>query len=137
MKASVASTDRLNMRSRPASRLASMKASMSGWSQRRVAIMAPRRWPALMIVRHIASQTCWEMAETCGMSWLVYCLTFMKCFNIVGISRDLGKPRRGTLQPPLELGHEGLAWHPGRDRREELEGDRARPLDELPAAPEE
>ena len=34
MKASVTSTDRLNMRSRPGSRLASMKASMSGWSQR-------------------------------------------------------------------------------------------------------
>ena len=57
MKASVASTERLNMRSRPASRFASTKASMSGWSQRRVAIIAPRRWPADMMVRHIASQT--------------------------------------------------------------------------------
>ena len=45
------------MRSRPGSRLASMNASMSGWSQRRQPIIAPRRKPALMIVRHIASQT--------------------------------------------------------------------------------
>jgi hypothetical protein len=30
---------------------------MSGWSHRKVAIMAPRRVPADMIVRHIASQT--------------------------------------------------------------------------------
>ena len=57
MKASVTSTETLNMRRRCGSRLASMKASMSGWSQRRVAIMAPRREPALMMVRHIASQT--------------------------------------------------------------------------------
>ena len=57
MKASVTSTDRLNMRSRPGSRFASMKASMSGWSQRIVAIIAPRREPALMIVRHMASHT--------------------------------------------------------------------------------
>ena len=45
------------MRSRPGASLASMKASISGWSQRMVAIMAPRRWPALMMVRHMASQT--------------------------------------------------------------------------------
>jgi hypothetical protein len=57
MKASVASTERLNILSRPGSRFASMKASISGWSQRKVAIMAPRRWPADMMVRHIASQT--------------------------------------------------------------------------------
>ena len=31
--------------------------SMSGWSQRMVAIMAPRRAPADMMVRHIASHT--------------------------------------------------------------------------------
>jgi hypothetical protein len=43
MNASVTSTDRLNMRSLPGSRFASMKASMSGWSQRNVAIIAPRR----------------------------------------------------------------------------------------------
>ena len=43
INASVTSTERLNMRSRPGSRFASMKASMSGWSQRRVAIIAPRR----------------------------------------------------------------------------------------------
>jgi len=30
---------------------------MSGWSHRIVAIIAPRRLPADMIVRHIASQT--------------------------------------------------------------------------------
>ncbi len=45
------------MRSRPGSRLASTKASMSGWSQRKVAIIAPRRYPADMMVRHIASHT--------------------------------------------------------------------------------
>ncbi len=43
MKASVTSTERLNMRKRPGSCFASMKASMSGWSQRKVAIIAPRR----------------------------------------------------------------------------------------------
>ena len=57
MKASVIRTERLNILSRPGSCLASMKASMSGWSQRSVAIMAPRRLPALMIVRHMASHT--------------------------------------------------------------------------------
>ena len=57
MKASLTSTERLNMRSRPGSRLASMKASMSGWSQRITAIMAPRREPALMMVRHMPSHT--------------------------------------------------------------------------------
>ena len=57
MKASVTSTDRLKLRSRAASALASMKASMSGWSQRSVAIMAPRRAPADMMVRHMASHT--------------------------------------------------------------------------------
>ena len=45
------------MRSRSGSRLASMKASISGWSQARVAIMAPRRAPALITVRHMESQT--------------------------------------------------------------------------------
>jgi hypothetical protein len=34
-----------------------MKSSISGWSQRIVAIIAPRREPADMIVRHMASQT--------------------------------------------------------------------------------
>ena len=57
MNASVASTDRLNMRRRPASRLARTKSSMSGWSHRIVPIMAPRRKPADMMVRHIASHT--------------------------------------------------------------------------------
>ena len=56
MKASVTSTERLKLRSWPGSRLAATKASMSGWSQRRVAIIAPRRAPADMIVRHMLSQ---------------------------------------------------------------------------------
>ncbi len=43
MNASLTSTDKLNMRNRPGSRLASIKASMSGWSHRNVAIIAPRR----------------------------------------------------------------------------------------------
>ena len=34
-----------------------MKSSISGWSQRIVAIIAPRRDPADMIVLHMASQT--------------------------------------------------------------------------------
>ena len=34
-----------------------MKSSMSGWSQRSVPIIAPRREPADMMVRHIASHT--------------------------------------------------------------------------------
>ena len=42
-KASVTRTERLKLRRRAGSRLASMNASMSGWSQRSVAIMAPRR----------------------------------------------------------------------------------------------
>ncbi len=57
MNGSVTSTDMLNMRSRAGSDFAAMKSSMSGWSQRIVAIIAPRRDPADMIVRHIASQT--------------------------------------------------------------------------------
>ena len=57
MNGSVTSTERLNMRKRAESFLASMKASISGWSQRMVAIMAPRRLPADMMVRHMASQT--------------------------------------------------------------------------------
>ena len=46
----------LNIRSRAGSCFASMKASMSGWSQRIVAIMAPRRDPADITVRHMESQ---------------------------------------------------------------------------------
>ncbi len=57
MKASVIKTDRLNIRRRAGSDFAAIKASMSGWSQRIVAIIAPRRLPADMIVRHIASHT--------------------------------------------------------------------------------
>ena len=34
-----------------------MNASMSGWSQRSVAIIAPRRAPADMMVRHMLSHT--------------------------------------------------------------------------------
>ena len=62
MKASVTSTLRLNIRRRAASDLAAMNASISGWSQRIVAIIAPRRLPALMIVRHIASQTSMKLS---------------------------------------------------------------------------
>jgi len=57
MKASVTRTERLKLRSRPGSCLAAMKASISGWSHRNVAIIAPRRAPADMMVRHIASHT--------------------------------------------------------------------------------
>ena len=57
MKASVTRTETLNILSRAGSDFAVMKASISGWSQRIVAIIAPRRDPADMMVRHIASQT--------------------------------------------------------------------------------
>ncbi|MBS1184851.1 MAG: hypothetical protein H6R09_452 [Proteobacteria bacterium] len=62
MKASLTSTDRLKCRSTAGSRLASTKVSMSGWSQRSVAIIAPRRAPVDSMVAHIASQMC--MKET-------------------------------------------------------------------------
>src|SRR3546814_17305712 len=62
MKASLTSTDRLNIESRPGSCLAAMKASMSGWSQDSVAIMAPRREPADMMVRHMASHTSMKLS---------------------------------------------------------------------------
>ena len=62
MKASVTSTDRLKFLSRAASRLAPMKASMSGWSIRRQPIIAPRRWPADMMVLHMASQTSMKLS---------------------------------------------------------------------------
>ena len=62
MKASVASTLTLNMRRRAGSALAAMKSSTSGWSQRIVAIIAPRREPADMIVRHMASQTSMKLS---------------------------------------------------------------------------
>ena len=55
MKASVTSTDTLKLRSRAGSRLASMKCSMSGWSMRKQPIIAPRRCPADITVRHMAS----------------------------------------------------------------------------------
>jgi len=58
MKASLTSTDRLKCRSTAGSRLASTKVSISGWSQRSVAIMAPRRAPVDNRVAHIASQMC-------------------------------------------------------------------------------
>ena len=57
MKSSVTSTERLKLRKRAGLALASMKASMSGWSHLSVAIMAPRRAPADMMVRHMASHT--------------------------------------------------------------------------------
>ena len=62
MKASVTRTERLNMVRRPGVCLAVMKSSMSGWSQRRVAIMAPRRAPALMMVWHMASHTSMKLS---------------------------------------------------------------------------
>ena len=57
MKASVTSTERLNMRRRPGLALGLDE----GFDVRMVAgavvaIIAPRRWPALMMVRHMASQ---------------------------------------------------------------------------------
>src|SRR3954454_21919155 len=45
MNGSVTSTERLKLRSRPGSRLAATNSSMSGWSQRMVAIIAPRLAP--------------------------------------------------------------------------------------------
>ena len=57
MNGSVTKTDRLNIRKRTGSDFAEINCSMSGWSQRIVAIIAPRLDPALMIVRHIESQT--------------------------------------------------------------------------------
>jgi hypothetical protein len=57
MNGSVASTDMLKLVRRPTVRFAVTNSSISGWSQRMVPIIAPRRLPALMMVRHIASQT--------------------------------------------------------------------------------
>ncbi len=62
MKASLASTERLKLVRRPGVCFAATNSSMSGWSQASVAIIAPRRLPALMMVRHIASHT--SMKET-------------------------------------------------------------------------
>ena len=62
MNASLTSTERLKWRSWPARCLAATKASISGWSQRSVAIMAPRRAPVDRMVPHMASHTC--MNET-------------------------------------------------------------------------
>ena len=47
----------MKFRSLAGSAFASMKASISGWSQRIVPIIAPRLAPADMIVLHMASQT--------------------------------------------------------------------------------
>ena len=57
MKASVTRTERLNILRREGSCLAVMKSSMSGCVQCSMPIMAPRRAPALMMVRHMESQT--------------------------------------------------------------------------------
>jgi len=58
MKSSVSATDSLKCGSTPLTSLASMKASMSGWSQRSVTIMAPRRTlfdaSALLAASHTA-----------------------------------------------------------------------------------
>ena len=62
IKGSVMRTERLKFVSLPASRLASMKSSTSGWSQRMVAIMAPRRDPADITVRHMASHTSMKLS---------------------------------------------------------------------------
>src|SRR3989344_8219412 len=62
MKASGTSTDTLKLRSRAGSRLASMKASMSGWSMRRQPIIAPRRCPAEGMVRHMESHTAMKLS---------------------------------------------------------------------------
>ncbi len=58
MKASVASTERLKCRNAPGLRFASIKSSISGWSQRSVAIIAPRRVPVDSSVAHACSHTC-------------------------------------------------------------------------------
>src|SRR5260221_10356753 len=92
--------------------------------------------PSLPLKRYFMSQTCWEMAETCGISWLAYDLSFMKCFMMIGVPGGRGKPAAAPPEPPFELRHEGLARQAGRDRREELDGDGAGALDELAAAPE-
>ena len=57
MKSSVTRTDRLKFVRWPGVCFAVTNCSISGWSHRRVAIIAPRRDPADMIVRHIASHT--------------------------------------------------------------------------------
>ncbi len=62
MSSSVTWTERLKFVSAPAARLASTNSSTSGWSQRSVAIMAPRRAPVDSSVAHIASQM--RMNET-------------------------------------------------------------------------
>jgi len=48
----------LKRRNCPACRLAAMNSSISGWSQRKVAIIAPRREPVERMVPHIESQIC-------------------------------------------------------------------------------
>ena len=56
MNASVTATLMLKL-ARPPSRLASMKSPMSGWSQRSIAICAPRRAPADSSVSQLLSNT--------------------------------------------------------------------------------
>ena len=55
MNSSVTSSDRLNWRSRPFSRLARTKSIASGWPTSKVPICAPRRPPAEDTVKHILS----------------------------------------------------------------------------------
>jgi len=55
MKPSVISSERLNWRRRPSSRLARMKSFTSGWETSKVPICAPRRPPAEDTVKHILS----------------------------------------------------------------------------------
>ena len=56
MKSSVTATDMLKLASEP-SRLAWMKSSISGWSQRIIPICAPRRAPADSSVSQLLSNT--------------------------------------------------------------------------------
>ena len=62
IKTSVTRTERLDMRSLVGSCLAPMKASISGWSHLNAPIIAPRLDLALMMVRHIASQTSMKLS---------------------------------------------------------------------------
>jgi hypothetical protein len=55
MNSSVTSSERLNWRSRPASRFARMNSIESGWPTSKVPICAPRRPPADDTVKHILS----------------------------------------------------------------------------------
>ena len=113
MKASLTSTDRLKLRSRWPDALAAMNASMSGWSQRSVAIMAPRRAPADMMVPHMASQTSMKLSgpeasapmlrtgAPCGLSVEKSMPTPPPCCMVSAASRRFAKmaPRSSSMRP--------------------------------------